>query len=86
MPDIAAEVARLRTEIEMLVQGLTLQQQSLALMDEKLDRLLEAATVEPVGEGADPLADALRRIIGLLATLSDGQREILDRLTPARAY
>jgi hypothetical protein len=85
MADIAGEVARLRTEIELLTQGLVLQQQSLMLMDEKLDRLLEAATMEPESD-ADPLADALRRIIGLLSDLSDGQREILDRLSAAQAH
>ena len=85
MADIAGEVARLRTEIELLTQGLVLQQQSLVLMDEKLDQLLEAATMEPESD-ADPLADALRRIIGLLSDLSDGQREILDRLSVAQAH
>ena len=50
MGDIAGEIVRLRTEIELLTQGLTLQQQSLGLMDEKLDRLLEAATMEPADD------------------------------------
>lgn len=83
MGDIAGEIARLSTEIELLTQGLTLQQQSLGLMDEKLDRLLEAATIEPADD-ADPLTEALRRIIGLLSDLSDGQHQILTRLTAVR--
>jgi len=84
MTDIAEEIGRLRTEIELLTQGLTLQQQSLGLMDEKLDRLLEAATMEPA-EDADPLTEALRRIIGLLSDLSDGQHEILKHLSAVQA-
>ena len=54
MGDIAGEIVRLRTEIELLTQGLTLQQQSLGLMDEKLDRLLEAATMEPADDEDPP--------------------------------
>ncbi len=84
MGDIAGEIVRLRTEIELLTQGLTLQQQSLGLMDEKLDRLLEAATMEPADD-ADPLTEALRRIIGLLSDLSDGQHEILKHLSAVQA-
>ena len=84
MGDIAGEITRLRTEIELLTRGLTLQQQSLGLMDEKLDRLLEAATMEPADD-ADPLTEALRRIIGLLSDLSDGQHEILKHLSAVQA-
>jgi len=84
MGDIAGEIARLRTKIELLTQGLTLQQQSLGLMDEKLDRLLEAATMEPADD-ADPLTQALRRIVGLLSDLSDGQHEILKHLSAVQA-
>ena len=84
MSDIAGEIVRLRTEIELLTQGLTLQQQSLGLMDEKLDRLLEAATMEPADD-EDPLTQALRRIIALLSDLSDGQHEILKHLSAVQA-
>ena len=83
MPDIATEVTRLRTEIEMLTQGLTLQQQFLVMMDEKLDLLLEAASGND--DGHDPLADALRLIIGLLEGLTDGQRDILKHLNLQQA-
>ncbi len=83
MPDIASEVARLRTEIEMLTQGLTLQQQFLVTMDEKLDLLLEAAAGDD--DGDDPLAEALRLIIGLLEGLTDGQRDILKHLNLQQA-
>ena len=86
MPDIAGEVARLRTEIEMLTQGLVLQQQFLVTMDEKLDLLLEAASGELAGDdGHDPLAEALRLIIGLLEGLTDGQRDILKHLNLQQA-
>ena len=73
MSDIAGEIIRLRTEIELLTQGLTLQQQSLGLMDEKLDRLLEAATMAPADD-EDPLTQALRRIIALLRPVGRSAR------------
>ena len=83
MGGIAGEIVRLRTEIELLTQGLTLQQHSLGLMDEKLDRLLEAATMEPADDEV-PLTQALRRIIALLSDLSDGQHEIVKHLSAVR--
>jgi hypothetical protein len=76
--ELAGEVSALRAEIQALTQGLLLQQKMLRTMDEKLNRLLQAATIDDGGENS--LQDLLGDIVKATNHLTKGQAEIIKLL------
>lgn len=72
----SAEIAGLRTDMQALVQGLTLMVESQAAQGEMLQQLLEAATREPPAENPMEalMAQLIRTLEGLTAaTQANGQ-------------
>ena len=74
--DLSGELRALRTEIQALTRGLLIQQQMLRTMDEKLNRLLRAAT----NNDDNDLDELLARIVKGVESLGEGQTEIIALL------
>ena len=76
--DLLGQISALRTEIQALIRGLLMQQTMLRTMDEKLTRLLIAATDD---NGANELEELLARVVKGMESLSEGQAQIIRLLT-----
>ena len=72
--DLLGQISALRTEIQALIRGLLTQQTMLRTMDEKLTRLLIAATDD---DGANELEELLARVVKGMESLSEGQAKII---------
>lgn len=77
---VASEVAALRLEMSALTRGLTLQDKKLDIMDEKLTRLLEAATQEVSSDEPSPLMDLLGQIAEGVDAVLNSQKEMIGLL------
>ncbi|HUZ62960.1 MAG TPA: hypothetical protein VMU82_04515 [Acetobacteraceae bacterium] len=76
---MADEVRALRTEVQALTQGLLTQQETLRIMDEKLNCILEAAVGE-ADQGESPLQALLIELLATVHQIVEGQGEIIKLL------
>ena len=76
---MADEVRALRTEVQALTQGLLTQQETLRIMDEKLNCILEAATGE-ADQGESPFQTLLTELLATVHQIAEGQGEIIKLL------